>query len=644
MATDTIKGVNESGLSLPGYVVLRPEGVFINLSPPPQQDILQLFVDRLFGNGARFSVLNYAYFMTLLYGAGPAEFLEKNISEIKIADSIVRFPQDRVDLYRDPKIDMSGKKAEYLFERVYVDVVKEEPIYGDPDENGVMPIVDYERHTEEVPVELNFDEFVAAMWLKGVRFGIDAGLVRQAMEKGDTVRLAFAVEREPAESRDAQVVEESDHLRQDNAPMILPNGKADLRRARNRFPQVARNTPLLRKIPRELGKPGWAVTGTVIEARKPDDIDFNRLAGDGTRIEKTPNGEILMAAIDGFLMLDEQTGAIAITDKIENKAGISAKSTGDVLLAVDNYVEHGEVQEGRVVEGKHMTFRSNVFGAVIAKDGNIDIHGNLSGGRAQSLGGDVAVKGRVINATLEAWDGSIVLDFAESCMILGKVVTIAHAVNCEIVAEELHLGKVEGCEIGGRSIEVGSSTVRRGGETIIAVLLPDIPAIDRQIAEAKAGLTQIEHAIQAKNREIAATQNDPGFTRYVAIAEKVRAGQIKFTPEQQVEWQKIVNQFAPVVKGTEGLMKRHLALEEAIRRWTGERKECGNGINCKIGKVEGETVVRKLASNLGMLFFRNMPQDALKAELRQLGEAQNRIFSSEHGSFEWAFKVPEPAA
>ncbi len=641
VASDNEK-LNTSGLILPAYVLLRPQGVFINLSPPPAQDILQLFVDRLFSNEARFAGLDYARFMQLLYGSGSVANLGDGANELRIASSIVRFPPQRMELYKGVKISDHGDRAEYMFEPAFIEVAKDEPIHGEPGEDGIIPIIEYRHTVEKIPAQLDFDEFVASVWLKGVRFGIDADAVRDAIKRGAATRMNIAAQIEPTESKDAEVVEESDLLRQDNAPLILANGKADLRRARNRFPQVAKNTPLLRKIPRELGKPGYRVTGTLIEARVPTDLDLSKLAGEGTRIEQTPQGELLVSNMDGFLVFDEGTGEIWITAKIENKGGISAKSTGDIKLSVDEFTEHGEVQEGRIVEGKHMTFRSDVFGTVLSQDGNIELDKNLSGGRAQSIGGNIAIKGKAINATLEAWDGTISVEFAEGSIIMGKRVAIERAVNCEIVAEELQLGIAEGCAIAGRNLQIASANARKNRETVISILLPDIAAFDRQIAEAKNNLAQIEHALQAKNREIAATQSDPGFAKYLAISEKVRAGTIKFTPEQQAGWQKIVNQFAPIVKGTDGLMKKCLVLGDAIERWTLERKACGEGgEHCKIEAVLGDTVVRKISSNHGMSLFRDMSQSELKNKLQELGVAQERIFSGDTGSFDWRFQIPE---
>lgn len=630
---------NPSGLALPAYVLVRPNGVFINLSPPPAQDILQLFVDRLFSSESRFVGLDYACFLQLLYG-DTTKSLGSNATEARLASSIVSFPPERMELYKGVKIMGDGERAEYMFEPAFIETVADEPVYGESSEDGVKPIIDHIRRVERQATQLDFDEFVTSMWVKGVRFGINADAMRDAIKKGTSVRMDIAFQLEPTDSKDAEVVEESDYLRQDNAPLILANGKADLRRAKNRFPQVAKNVLLLSKIPRVMGKPGYRVTGTAIEPRVPEDIDLGKLAGEGTRIDQSPKGELLVAGIDGFVVIDEGTSAISVTSKIENKGGISAKSTGDVILTVDDYTEHGEVQEGRVVEGKHMTFLSNVYGTVKSRDGDIELHKNLSGGRAQSVGGNITVKGKALSTTLEAWDGKISVEFAEGSLIMGKSVAIGHAVNCEIVSEELQLGIAEGCSIAGKNLQIASSNVRRHRETVISMLLPDIASYDLQIAEARADVAKTEQDIQTKKQEIAAT--NPAFARYLAMAEKIRDGKIKLTPEQQAGWKKIVNQFAPIIKSSEDLIKNCLALEDAIKQLTQKRTACGaGGEYCKIKEILGDTLVQKLNSDQGMSIFRSLPHQKLRAKLQQPGVAQARIFSDHQGNLDWHFTIPE---
>lgn len=635
--------LNPTGLVLPAYVSLRPEGVFITLSPPPTPEVLVLFVDRLFSSETRFAGLDYARFIRLLYG-GESTPSPDNATEARLADRIVRFSPERMALYKNVKISNSGDRAEYMFEPTFVEMVKDEPVYGEHGADGIAPVIDHIRSTERQLVPLDFDEFVASMWLKGVRFGINAEAVREAIRKGASTRMDIAFQREPDDSRDAAVAEESDLLHQDNAPLILANGKADLRRARNRFPQVAKNTVLLRKVPRALGNPGYRVTGAAIEPRMPDDLDLSKLGGPGTRIDQTPKGELLVADIDGFVDYDDATNAICVTTKIEDKGGISTKLTGDLKLTVEDFTEHGEVQEGRIVEGKHMTFRADVFGTIISQGGNIEFGSRLSGGLAQSIGGDISVKGKAINATLEAWDGKIRAEFAEDSLIIGKSVAIKRAVNCEIVAEELQLDIAEGCAVAGKHLQIASTNAHKNRETDISIVLPDIDGYDRQIAEARAELVKIAQDIQTRNQEIAAHQTDPGFARYLALAEKVRAGEINFTPQQQLGWQKIVNQFAPLVKGTEGLMKKCLALEDAIECWKQERATCGAGEYCKIDQVLGDTIVRKFNTNKGMPALRELPRQELRSKLQELGDQHDRIFWEVSGSLDWHFTIPEPEA
>ena len=645
--------IKASGLTLPAYVITRPEGVFIKLSPPPAQDILKLFIDRLFSSDARFEGLDYASFISLLYDTDFAKSKTGSAAELQIAKKIVGFTPQRKALYKGVKIMGAGDRAEYMFEPVSIEVGSEETVKAKPGsedkpaDGGVAPVAEQTRKVEMQPTKLDFDEFVADMWVKGIRFGINTDAVRKAIAQGMSIRVDIARKLDPTDSVDAKVAEESVSLHQDNTPMILANGKADLRRAKNRFPQVAKDAPMLRKVPCVPGKPGYRVTGEVIEPRTPLDIDLNKLAGEGTSIVKNEKGEFIVSAMDGFLCLDENTGQIGITAKIENRGGISAKGTGDIKLAVDEYVEHGEVQEGRVVEGKHMTFLSDVFGTIISNGGHIQFGKNLSGGRAQSIGGDITVKGRASNATLEAWDGKITAHFAEECTIIGKSVFIERAVNCDIIAEELQLGIAEGCAIAGKKIQIKSSSAHKNRETVISVLLPDLNSFDQQIAKVRVSLTPINNALQAKSREIAAAKSDPAFAKYLAIAAKIQDGSVKLSAEQQPDWQKIVRQFAPIMKGSEELNNKRQTLESEIERLSQARKNCGAGECCEIAEVLSDTVVRKLHSNKGMLgfagilVFRGLPAQQLKAQLQHLGTSQERIFSGDKGHFEWVFQVPE---
>ncbi|MBI3221529.1 MAG: DUF342 domain-containing protein [Nitrosomonadales bacterium] len=593
--------------TLPAYVHVRPDGVYIAVSPPPAQDILQTFVDRLFNNNAYFKGLNYALFLDLLYGAKPVTVKAGQAPEVRLASDIVTFPARR-------------KSAE---------------------EDGVIPIVEYAKKTEAHPTKLDFDEFVAEMWLKGVRFGIKADAVRAAIQSSDTTRIEIAVQREPTESTDAQIVEEHSRLRQDRSPLILSSGRAVLSTAKNFFPQVAKDEALLRKVPRTLGDPGYLVTGSAIEPRLPKDLDLQRLAGPGTRVEYHAQGDLIVAAIDGFLRFDDISKKVEVTPTIENRSGISAKSTGDIKLDVDEFVEHGEVQEGRFVKGKHLTFRSAVYGTVLANGGNIVIDDNLSGGEAKSIGGDIAVHGRSYNANLEAWDGTITIKFAESCAILAKSVKIERAVNCEIVAENVQMDSAEGCAIAGMDIGIAATQARRDRETVITVLLPDCSGLESQIAAARDEIAKIEGVLQSNAEQMEKFSADPKQAKLIDLGAKIRNGQIQLTSQQQNEWQKIFAQFPPAVKDTLVLQGKIKDLSDQIAELTRQIEASSTGQRCIIKEVLGDTVGQTLTTHLGVAAFRNLSRQELKTRLSQIGASRERIFSGWQGHVEWQFQGPE---
>src|SRR5208283_828132 len=164
----------------PAYVVLRPEGVFINLFPPQTQEVLRLFIDRLFSNEARFAGLDYDHFINLLYGSDDSDssgedggysasglpgsgLSDPAATDVRIASGIVRFPPERMGLYKDVKIINNGERAEYMFEPAFIEVVNEDPVYGEPGEDGVVPVIEYRQNIERKDTQLDFDEFVASM-------------------------------------------------------------------------------------------------------------------------------------------------------------------------------------------------------------------------------------------------------------------------------------------------------------------------------------------------------------------------------------------------------------------------------------------------------------------------------------------------
>lgn len=640
-ASDTDYSTQTGASTLPAYVNVRPDGVYVAVSPPPAQNILQPFVDRLFTNNAYFKGLDYALFLELLYGEKPVLAKKETANEVRLASEIATFEPPRHSLYHGVKIIRNGERAEYVFEPVYTEVTFEEPVYGIPGEDGIIPIVEFNTRTEVRPIKLDFDEFVAEMWCKGVRFGIHADAVRAAIKSDTTTRMDIAVQREAGKSMDAQIHEEKSNLRQDRSPLILSSGRAVLSAAKNYFPQVNKNELLLRKIPRALGAPGYRVTGATIEPRLPKDIDLQKLSGLGTRIDHGAQGDLLVADMDGFLSFDDATKKVSVTATIENKSGISAKSTGDIKLDVDEFVEHGEVQEGRVVQGKHLTFRSAVYGTVLSTSGNIRIDNNLSGGRAKSIDGDITVLGRTYNAALEAWDGQVTIKFAENSTILGKSVQIERAVNCEIVAETVQLDSAEGCAIAGMNILIKATQARRNRESVITVLLPDNSGLESQIAAANDEIIKIDAALRSNATAMSAARTDPKQAKLINLSDNIRNGLNQLTPQQQTEWQKLFAQLPTAVKDSLQLMEKRRALVNEVVDMSMQIKASYANQRCNLQEVQGDTVVQTCNSHLGVSAFRNLPRQAYKNQLQQIGAPRKLIFSGWQGSLEWQHQAPE---
>lgn len=646
LTSNTTNNLQES-LVIPGYVSNRPEGVFINLPNLYSAGGFDIFVNRLFTGESRFLGLDYDAFLKLLYDAEWLAAMQNKCVEIKIAAGIVNFLPQRRALYKSVKLLDGEKYAEYVFEPVTIEVTYEEPVYGEPGEDGVAPILRQETKIRQDPAKLDFDEFVADMWAKEVKYGIDAEAVRKVIADGTTARMVIASYLEPTMGRDAEIQEVCPGLHRDNSPKILWNGKADLRAFKNRFPQITKGGRLLKKIPRVLGKQGYKVTGEIIEPTIPKDLDLSAIASLGTAVVQEKDGEYIVATMDGFLTLDTNLNLISVAEKIETDAGISMRTTGDLTLGVDEFVEHGEVQEGRVVEGKHMTFTSDVFGDLISLGGNIRVDGGLCGGRAQSLGGNITL-GRASRAIIHAHDGEITAKYCESCTVVGKIIRIERAVNCEIIGNEVYADAVEGCIIAGMSIKILSAGESKKGETSITMLTPDLTEFNQCIEALQKKIADYQAGVAAKTREIESLKSDQEFAKYLALAERIKSGAIKLTKEQVGNWQKLVAKNANMANKAKDINDQINAIERLIKESEGElayairdRDATGEGIACTIDNIVGQTIGQTMASGNGIEIFSGMSGKDIKILLQKVDQHKKRIFAEDDGSISWKYKEPK---
>jgi hypothetical protein len=607
-----------SAASVEHCIVKRADGVFAD--PTVLGTTFQVAVDSVFGSGRYFAGIDYAVLIKAIYDCGP-DLPRSKTGElmVRFAADIVEFNPQRRELYRAVKI--SEGRAEYVFEPVYL----ADPL--DPDGAGQ-------------PATLDPDEFVADMWSKGIRFGIDMRAVREAIASGKSERVNVAARLDAIAGINAHIVEVSEHLHRSDAPRQLANGKLDLLAFQNRFPQIDKGVRLLKKVPRAAGTMGYELSGIALIPATPDDVDLGAMAGKGTVIDITADGEFLISMQAGFLTLDSKSGQVSVEDKIISRDGVSAKTTGNLHLTGD-YEEFGEVQEQRVVEGEGITIHADVFGNIISRGGTILLNHNLVGGTAHNARGDIRIKGVASGAVVQTSAGEVVMARAESCVISGTKVTIEHAVNCEIMAEEVHIKQAEGCAVAARKVTIETAGPRKQSEMTVYAMQPDSAKIDEVIALMNVRVDEFGAIAAARKAEMEQLTSQPEVRKYVMLASKVRKKELVLTAEQEPQFQKMAVAVGPVLKA---IAKASLDVKAAeteqqagaalVAQLMQQRSDSAGTSLVALGILTGDVVVRSMKFNPDGSSTYDLPPKDIKARVRGAAKGE-AIYAGSRGPVEW---------
>jgi hypothetical protein len=599
-------------------LVKRPNGVYAD--PGVLATTLAAAVDGVFAANNYFSGLDYAVLIKFLYNVGPD--LPRSASGevlIRFADDIVPFDPMRRQLYKAVKL--GDGKAEYYFEPV----VMTDP--ADPDGPGV-------------PARLNADEFIADMWSKGVRFGIDIAALRAALDAGKAERVIVAQRLPALPGIDAHIIEVSSDLHRSDAPRQLANGKLDLMAFQNRFPQIQKGVKLLKKVPRKDGEVGYEMSGLLLSPPIPKDIDLGSMAGPGTVIEVIPEGEFLISQQAGFLNVDSKTSKLSVDDKIISRDGVSSRTTGNLQLTGD-YEEFGEVQEKRVIEGESVTIHADVFGNIVSRGGTIVLNNNLVGGSAHNARGDIRVKGVASGSVLQTSAGEVVMNRAESCIISGTRVQIEHAANCEIMADEVVIGQAEGCVIAARKVTIELAGPRKQSEMQIFAMEPDSARIDEAIATMTSKAEGFAELALKRKAEMEALTSEPDVRKYVMLASKIRKNELTLTAEQLPQFQKMAVAVGPAlktiakvsleVKAAEIEQEAALAL---VAQLVKQRSDSAGQSQVNVAQLSGDTQLRSMKFNPDGTSLYDLPSKEIKARLRTSPEG-DIILSESSGAIAW---------
>ncbi|MFC5462162.1 flagellar assembly protein A [Massilia niabensis] len=592
----------------------RADGVFAD--PAVLGTTVLAAFESLLRSGSYLAGLDYPVLIKAIYGSGPAFPAGPDGQPlVRLARAIVPFDEARRALYRSVRI--GDGEAEYCFEPVYL-----------ADEKGEAAL----------PTRLDADEFVADMWGKGIRFGIDMAAVRAGVANPGLGRMVVARRLEPVPGVDAAVVEVSDDIHRSDAPRQLANGKFDLMSFQNRFPQVQVGTRLLQKLPPRAGEAGFELSGIRIDPAAPHELDFAPYAGAGTSIERTGGGEYLVAARTGYLDVDKG-GCIAVGDKIVSRDGVSAKTTGNLQLSGD-YEEFGEVQEMRVIEGNGITVHADVHGEIVSRGGMVRLRANLIGGSAHNRRGDIQVDGVTSNAVVQGHDGAVILGRAENCVVSGTQVRIEHAVNCDIAGIDVSIGQAEGCAVAGRRVDIGTTTAWHDRDMLVYVLCADCSRIDEVLGQVGERLAAIEAAIAHHKGELAQLCAKAEVRSYLELARRVRSGEAALSAAQAQQFRQMGQAVGPElqrigeVSAARKSGEAELAEGQALlARYRAQRAARAGASTVTLRQLAGDTQVRQLAFDPDAPLLHQLSPRELKARLR--ANEGTPLYGGAYGSYGW---------
>ena len=559
-------------------IAQRDDGIFAD--PAVLGTTLVAAIDNVYRAGNYFTGVDYPVFIKALFGHGP-DFPRgpDGAPVVRFAAGLRAFDPDRRALYR--AVRMGRGYAEYFVEPVWL------PDPENPEGEGFQ-------------TRLDVDEFIADMWIKGIRFGLDLPAIRAALASNKAERITIARRLDPVAGEDARIVEVSDDLHRDDAPRQLANGRLDLHSFKNRFPQIQPGVRLLKKLSATQGSTGFEMSGAALPPKPGRDADLASYAGAGTAVETMKQGEFIVSRQAGFLLVDPKTSQISIDAKVVSHDGVSARTTGNLSLQGD-YEEFGEVQEKRIIEADSITVHGDVYGSLQSRGGAIVVHANLVGGTARNARGDIHVRGMASNALVQAVDGAVVMEHAENCIIAGTRVRVGHAVNCEIVADEATVGIAEGCAVAGRRVTIEATCPRRQSEMLVAVLRADDRRLEDAIAAVVQRIAQFGALVTRLRADMETMTGKSDVRRYLMVAARVRRGEVVLSPEQGRQFQKMADDVGPALKAVADVSAKIKGLEaeqqngaRVLAELEAQRHDAASISSVAIASVQGDTQVRIL--------------------------------------------------
>ncbi len=249
---------------------------------------------------------------------------------------------------------------------------------------------------------------------------------------------------------------------------------------------------------------------------------------------------------------------------------------------------------------------------------------------------------RCFNASLQAPGGVIELAYAESCLVIGREVTIHEAVKCQIFAHTLRIGKAAGCLIAGRDIQIRQATPYRHEPNVITMVVPELSELDAMLGPLNAELAELQSQSAALLSNINRLRADPTLTQYLTLRAKVRTGMVKLTDEQSEDYLEMGQQLGDAAKALESDVAQRTVIAKAIA----DARQRVQAIHdtksarlaqckCNVDQVLGETLVRQLLETYEHADLSLIPEPRIPKILFRNDGSLKFLYAIQEGSVNW---------
>jgi hypothetical protein len=317
-------------------------------------------------------------------------------------------------------------------------------------------------------------------------------------------------------------------------------------------------------------------------------------------------------------------------------------STAHPPKALPDVIEHHEVPEGRVIRGHDMTFHAPVFGETVSDGGTIRFEHSLGWATAINPGGKIKVLKRVFHATLQAPGGTIEVASAESCLIIGRNVTVREAVKCQIFAHTLHMGTASGCMIAARNVDIRHARPHKHEPNMITMVVPELPDLGDQLQPIQADIHATQARVDALTASIDAFKADASLSQYLAIRGKVRSGMLKLTDDQTHGYRQMEERLGDTATALEAVVAERRPLSKALAALTAQAQAMAaeqaarmSDCRCKIARVDGETIVRQLLEPHDDPDLSLIPLPMIPKILFRNDASVKMLYSVHEGTLDW---------